>query len=448
MKKETFYGKALIRCSLKNATKEMSLIRLRVNINGNRLIYYLPMEYKIRPKHFDIKAGLAIEDTKRNPDLKGNPQLQLILRNINKEIDKTINALIKVLEDFKLRDIQPNVDLVRESLKKELNRSKIQPKRSFDDFSAFINYYISLCQEGVILNSKGGKLVDGTIRSYIVTQTAIKKYCVKQKVKLRLDGVTIDFYNDFIKHLNEVTHSRGQYKPNVIGKFIKNIKVVLRYAYENGYTTNDDFKRKEFKVYKENVETIYLNEEELTRLYKLELPDNQAQVRDSFLISCYTGLRYSDIARLEKKHLNFTQKLITIVTQKTNALVVIPMHPRVEAIFRKYNNQPPTVQCNQSTNRMLKKLCRKAEIINLVSITETAGGVRKEVTYEKCEMVTSHTARRSFATNAYKAGIQSLSIMQMTSHTSESSFLRYIRVSKEENALALQSHSFFNKTEI
>lgn len=441
--KEKFYGKDVIKVSVKNATQEISLIRLRININGRRLIYYLSPEYKIRPKHFDIIAGLAIEDPKRNPDLKGNPQLKLILRNINTEIEKSINALILVLENFKLRGIQPNVESVRDALRAELNRSAINVKRTFADFPEFMSYYISLCKDGTILNGKGVQLVPGTIRNYISTQSVIKKYCANRKIKLKMDDVSVDFYNDFIKYLNEATHARGRYKPNVIGKFMKNIKVILRYAYDNGYTSNEDFKRKEFKAYKENVETIYLNEEELNRLYQLELPDNQAQVRDSFLLSCCTGLRYSDISRLEKKHLNFKEKMISIVTQKTNAMVVIPMHPRVEEIFEKYGNQPPTVQCNQSTNRMLKKLCRMADITDLISIIETAGGQKKEVTYEKCELVTSHTGRRSFATNAYKAGISSLSIMQITSHTSESSFMRYIRVSKEENALSLQGHAFF-----
>lgn len=439
-KKEIFYGKDLIRFSLKNATKELSLIRVRANINGERLTYYLP--YKVRPIHWDKVLGVAIEDTKRNPDLKGNQQLQLILRNINKEIEKTMNALVKILEELKLRDVYATVDVVREELKKELHRD-IKEKQTFGDFPNFIDYYISLCRNGEILNSKGAKLVAGTIRNYISTQSAIKRYCADRRTKLKLDGVTIDFYNDFIKYLNEAVHARGKYKPNVIGKFIKNIKVMIRYAYENNYTTNDEFKRKEFKAYKENVETIYLTEVELECLYQLVLPDNQSRVRDGFLISCYTGLRYSDIARLESKHLNFDNGLITIVTQKTNTLVVIPMHPKVEAIFRKYGNKPPKIQCNQSTNRVLKKLCRMAKITNFVSIMETTGGVRHEVTYEKCDMVTSHTARRSFATNAYRAGVPTLSIMQITGHTTESSFMRYIRVSKEENAIALQGHAFF-----
>lgn len=243
--------------------------------------------------------------------------------------------------------------------------------------------------------------------------------------------------------MNEASHSRGKYKPNVIGKFVKSMKAMLRYAYENNYTTNDDFKRREFKVYKENVETVYLTEKELNSLYKLELNENDSCVRDSFIVSSYTGLRYSDIARLQQKHLDFEHKLLIIVTQKTNTLVVIPMHPKVEAIFRKYGYQPPKVQSNQSTNRVLKRLCRKAGITNFVSIVETSGGIKHEVTYEKCDMITSHTARRSFATNAYRAGIPSLSIMQITGHSTETSFMKYIRISKEENAIALSKHTFF-----
>lgn len=313
----------------------------------------------------------------------------------------------------------------------------------FADFISFMEYYISLCKDGTILNSKGGRLAAGTIQSYASTLKIVKQYCANRRIKLRLDGVTVNFYNDFVKFMNEASHSRGKYKPNAIGKFVKSIKAMLRYAYENNYTANDDFKRKEFKVYKENVETVYLTEKELDNLYNLELNEGESCVRDSFIVSSYTGLRYSDIARLQQKHLDFDNKLLTIVTQKTNTLVVIPMHPKVEAIFRKHGNQPPAVQSNQSTNRILKKLCRKAGITNFVSVVETSGGIKHEITHEKCDMVTSHTARRSFATNAYRAGIPSLSIMQITGHSTETSFMKYIRISKEENAIALSRHTFF-----
>lgn len=437
-----FYGRSMIRFSLKNATKELSPIRLRINLNGERMTFYLPQDYKICPKHWDKEVGGAIEDSKRNPDLKGNPQLQLIMRNINKEIEKTTNALITVLEELKLHNICPTAELVRKELRKEL-QYEVKEKQRFADFINYMEYYISLCKNGTILNSKGARLVPGTIKGYIATKTILKRYCQEQNTTLQMDNMGMNFYHDFVLFMNEAKHSRGTYKTNVIGKYIKNIKVMLRYAYDNHYTQNDEFKRKEFKAYKENVETIYLTETELSSLYELKLNESESNVRDSFIISCYTGLRYSDIARLQQKHLDFEKKLLTIVTQKTNTRVIIPIHPKVEAILRKYNNNPPKAQSNQSTNRMLKRLCRKAKITNFVSIMETSGGVHQEITREKCDMVTSHTARRSFATNAYKAGIPSLSIMQITGHRTESSFMKYIRISKEENAISLSKHSFF-----
>ena len=59
-----FYGRSMIRFSLKNATKELSPIRLRINLNGERMTFYLPQDYKICPKHWDKEVGGAIEDSK------------------------------------------------------------------------------------------------------------------------------------------------------------------------------------------------------------------------------------------------------------------------------------------------------------------------------------------------------------------------------------------------
>lgn len=55
-----------------------------------------------------------------NPQLKGNPQLQLIIRNINKEIEKTQNALIMILELCQAHGVTPTLEQIRTELKKEL----------------------------------------------------------------------------------------------------------------------------------------------------------------------------------------------------------------------------------------------------------------------------------------------------------------------------------------
>ena len=114
---------------------------------SERLTYYLPSEYKIQPEHWDKETGCAIEDSRRNPDLKGNIRLQLILRNINKEIEKTTNALIKVLEEMKLREIYPTVDAVRTKLREELNQAT-KEKRMFADFLSFMEYLFPSAKTG------------------------------------------------------------------------------------------------------------------------------------------------------------------------------------------------------------------------------------------------------------------------------------------------------------
>ena len=435
-----------IRFTLKNAAHETSLIRMRFYVNGERMSYSLPSAYKIETRYWDTDQGLAITDPKQAPLLKGNAHLQNFLLNVNREINRTADALLEVFESLRVRNIRPTATLVRVELERSLKGTEpveeVMPE--FKDFFKFLDFYIEECRSGRIVNCKGGRLTEGSIRNYLSTISALKRYAAARREKLTFERINVPFYNDFVAFLNDSTHSRGQYKPNVIGKFIKNIKVFARYAYENDYTLNDDFKRREFKVFQEKTHSIYLTEQELAAIHALELPKNRAQVRDCFLISCYTALRYSDISRLEPKHIDNKNNCINITTQKTGEVLVIPIHPMVRSILERYDGCPPKMLCNQATNRMLKQICRQAGITSPINIMEMRGGKQVEVTYEKCNLVSSHTGRRSFATNAFKRNMPTLSIMALTGHRTESSFMRYIRLSKEENATLLQNHEFFN----
>ena len=76
-------------------------------------------------------------------------------------------------------------------------------------------------------------------------------------------------------------------------------------------------------------------------------------------------------------------------------------------------------------------------------LRRTEGG--KEVEYElpKYKLVSSHTARRSFCTNAYKSGIPIQDIMAISGHKTERVFLNYVKVEKVENAKRIAKHAFF-----
>ena len=425
----SIFTKSCIKFSLKNAASEFSLIRLRMTINGIRFSYCLPVGYKIRTTYWDKETGKAIEDSKKNPILKGNAMLQVSMQNINKEIEKTTNTLIKIIESYKSRDITPSASLIQEELRKAMKNKQGEEKPTITDLVSYIDYYIDLCKQGKVLKTSGTKLTPATLATYKSTRKVLKEYASTRNKVLLLDAINFEFKNDFVTFLYENKHNKGEYRLNTVDKFLKTIVVFMRHAFENNFTNNNAALKKGFKIPREDSNAIYLTENELKTLYELKLPINEAEVRDSFLLSCYTGLRYSDISRLSTKHLNFEDNTINMVTYKTNQQVIIPMKQLVREIIEKYDNKPPKPQCNQATNRMLKKVCKQAGITDLISNTETVGGKRKECTFYKYEKVTTHTGRRSFATNAYKSGLPSIYIMKITGHKTDDSFMKNMALS-------------------
>jgi len=105
----------------------------------------------------------------------------------------------------------------------------------------------------------------------------------------------------------------------------------------------------------------------------------------------------------------------------------------------------PKVLTNQKFNEYIKEVCIAAEINEMIIVDETKGFERYRKAELKYKLVSAHTARRSFATNAYKAGVPSLQIMKLTGHTREKIFMNYIKISEQENADILRKHPFFNK---
>lgn len=262
--------------------------------------------------------------------------------------------------------------------------------------------------------------------------------------RLDFDAFTMVFYEKFKKYL-----TTNNYSLNTIGNRIKNLKIILKWAHRDGLTNNEIFRHEDFKRIHEEVETIYLTEEDLLKLYNLDLATQPRldTLRDTFLIECYTGLRFSDFIQLRPQ--NITREpggyILTVFTQKTGIKVSIPISPKVLAILAKHDNQTPKVITNQKFNEYLKKLAKLAGLTDLVQTARTQGGLRVTRTLEKRELITTHTARRSFATNAYKAGVSTIDIMKMTGHKTETSFMKYIKVSSEETAIRLLGHSFFSE---
>ena len=67
-------------------------------------------------------------------------------------------------------------------------------------------------------------------------------------------------------------------------------------------------------------------------------------------------------------------------------------------------------------------------------VVMTSGKYAREEPYEKWELVSSHTARRTACTNMFLKGIPTIAIMKISGHKKESTFMKYIKITAEENA--------------
>ena len=247
----------------------------------------------------------------------------------------------------------------------------------------------------------------------------------KSGFKVDFETIGKDFYLQFTDYLKKLG-----IKPNTIGSQIKKIKTLMNEALEDNLTTNQNHRKKEFKITNEEVDTVYLTEDDIKVLYEMpiEIPSKR-KIRDIFVLNCYTGLRHSDWTKVSIK--NIDDGKMQIRTHKNNVPVLIPLKPLVLEILERYETiEIPTLQ---KTNDALKWIGEKAFDQKLGK-----GNVRKWL------QIRTHTARRSFATNAYIAGIHERAIMQITGHKTTESFQKYIRFTKQETADKLKGHSFFS----
>lgn len=226
---------------------------------------------------------------------------------------------------------------------------------------------------------------------------------------------------------------------NTIGHKIQTLKTWLNEATYKGVNTNQQYKNTRFRATTERTDSVYLSVEELEQIYRTDCKSERLnKVRDLFLIGAFTGLRFSDFTSITRE--NIKGNIINIEQRKTGKRVSIPLHLIVSEIWHKYGEKLPLPISNQKFNEYIKEVCKIAGIDSLEQKNITKGGFRVCQTYRKYELITSHTARRSFATNLYLSGFPTLSIMQITGHRTERAFMAYIRVTQEQHAKLLQKH--------
>ena len=399
------------------ASKTRTAIYARIYYGSYEMKYLIGLS--INPKYWNSKTHSA----RLNRDF---PNAQVFNANLNNISNLIQGCILQYKLDHK--NLLPEKDELKRLLDTQI-KGYCEPVR--DRLTDFIEQYIQDSKNGIRRSANGKPITAGTIKTYKATKAVMIKFEAHRKRPIRFEDIGLLFYAEFTTYLTvELEH-----KPNYIGKHIKTIKSVMQYAVDLGLTDNQGHRKRGFTTVTEEVDNIYLNEAELAELAKIDLSErHHKHVRDMFIIGCYTGLRHSDLGQLKPEHIQ--DGLISIKPIKTKDKVIkIPVHAEVVRIMAEYGGKLPHAYENQPFNKWIKEVCGRCELLKKTEThTYTKGGVNKTETIQRSELVSTHTARMSFATNNYLAGVPVLSIMAITGHRTERSFLKYIKVTASEHA--------------
>ena len=170
--------------------------------------------------------------------------------------------------------------------------------------------------------------------------------------------------------------------------------------------------------------------------------------RDIFFIGCEIGQRVSDYNNLSKAEIVKIERrdFFKIRQQKTRQEVYCLITDGIRKIMDdRYDGKPPRSIPDQYLNNWIKEAAQMCGIDSEVRFERTEGGKRQISMVPKYELISSHTARRTFCTLLYNEGLGVHSIMTQSGHKTEREFLNYIRVSKEQEVAQITQQEEFRK---
>lgn len=406
---------------------------------------------------YRVKLDMWIKDAQRCKSGSTHGDKKISATEINNEIQRLENLATEVFKAFEVMNYTPSENEFRDAFNEAngkhngIEPEAITPKTFFEIFDEFTNTMGLQNQWTKATFTKFG---------------AIKMHLETFNPKLDLQTLSEKDMLDFVGYLHRI-----ELRNTTIAKNIAFVKWFLRWAFGKGYYPGNihmNFKPKFKGTDGNQKEVIHLTWDELIKLlnfnfdkaYKIVKtekgeflvdldPENAkalAKVRDVFCFTCFTGLRYSDVAKLSKADVRDT--FITIVTQKTTDGLKIELNKYSKSILDKYknvqfkNDKVLPVISNEKMNAHLKEMGEVAGIKESQRIVYFKGNERIEEVHPKYSLLTTHCGRRTFIVNALYLGIPAEVVMRWTGHSDYKAMKPYVKIVDD---LKVQEMNKFNE---
>ncbi len=381
---------------------------------------------------------------------KDHPKVKTELTNINQRLENIISETQKYFglkemqkEPVNLDELKTYLDTSFKPRKETPSPKQLQtaiPEKKVPYIKDLIHEYIKGMYSGKKKTKQKTNYNEETIKKYL----NFKKVWSELETYFDKQYQVTDISKEFEDELHEFFNDEKEYSPNTKGTEIKHLKTVLHdfldtesqriYRNQNKGIENDltmidlNYIEKSLKrIIKPNSKpvNIALDESELESIFTIDLTETPHldRARDIFLTGCYSGLRHSDYSRIKPEHVK--NDFIEIIMFKGKEKVIIPLCPELVHILKKWNYTIPEMT-SQELGRYIKEIGKRAGIVSNVEITEIKGNQTIINRKSKYEMITTHTARRSFATNMFYDGMNPIDIMKITGHKKLETFQKYI----------------------
>lgn len=392
-------------------------IRMRVTLKGERPIDF-PIGHKIDLQDWDSDSERAIDGITNQDNQTA--------ADINRTIEEYKSLMNEVFARYELLEKRiPALGEIKDLFNDMVGKKSITDNLGNLDLFGVFDLFTSTVSEQ-------NQWTPATLEKFAALRNHFKSF----DPYLSFQTLNEKKLQDFIGYL-----SKKGFRNTTISKQLAFIRWFLRWSSQKGYYQGDlhnSFKPKLKGVSVDSKEIIYLTQDEVKQLQNYHFKPNEEaleRVRDVLLFCCYTGLRYSDVAKLTRSDVK--NGFINVVTKKTVDGLKIELNKHSQAILDKYNgvvfpkDKVLPVISNEKMNEHLKRLGQVAGLEEPTRIVYFKGNVRHEEVYPKWALLTTHCGRRTFVVTALELGIPVEVIMRWTGHSSYEAMKPYAKIVDE-----------------
>lgn len=382
----------------------------------------------------DLYTGLLIEPEKwiDTVEVDGKKEVvQQVKKNckssqgytatqINNALDERVQFVEKLFEAYGEAEHVPTPEELRDRFNTKFAPGIVKKETFFSIFDQFM-----------LRQGKDASWQDNTYQKFRTVKKHLENYDPDLTFQ-KLDADGLIKYRDFLWETEKLNNASTNKQLDFVHQF-------LSWAEKNGYC-NTNFREFKAKMKTLVKDVFALSDEELGKIRDFEFNDTLDKyhtleyTRDCFVFACYSGLRWSDVDRLTRPHVDLDERTISVPVKKTRDFVKIPLHDTAVAILKKYENEKfpedraLPVLTDQKCNVNIKTVGLLCGLTEPRTIHKMVGMEEKTETKPMYKFLSFHCGRRTFISRMLSGGAAPAVVMSMTGHKKYEAMKPYVRI--------------------